>query len=1037
MNLPAFSVRKPVSTLMIFFGVIMVGLMCLSQTPIDLFPEMDIPSITVTTTYEGAAPVDMESKVAEVLERYLGTVPELKHITSTSREGECVISLTFEWGSDLDTRANDIRDAVGMAKRELPDEVDEPRVYKFNINTFPILVYGVSARESFPDLEDILKDEVTDPLGRLPGVAAASVRTPLVRQVNVDLDRERLAAYSLTPLDVARTIFRENTNIPGGSVKMGLTDYVVRVPGEFDNVTDMRQIVLASRNGSIVRLSDLGTVEYGFEEIQQYITVNGAPGAIFLVQKQSEANTVPVARAVKARLEELKKRLPPDIQIVNIMDQSEDIERTIRDLFRTLIEAAFLATLVVVVFLRRWRASFVVGLTIPFSLVLALIPIFVFGYTLNMISLFAMTIAVGRVVDDAIVILEVITRHRESGERPREGAVYGASEVAMAVIASTLTTVCVFFPVMFVKGITKILFGQFVVVVMATMLASLFSALTLTPMLSATLMRRERFGEAVAGRFFRFTESAFNRLADAYGRVLVWALGHRKTVVGVAVALFSASLLLVPLLGTEFMPEEDRAMVSGTLHFPVGTRVEETARAMQEVNKIIEEEIPEAERVALFTRCGTTPGGGMAFGEEGTQIGSFTVKLVPKTQRTRHVSQIGSSLRRRIDANRGLLRIQKYRIETGDPMSGLILGGEQPLTVNVFGDDVELTDRVAAQIKEIALATPGAVDVAVTREKGAPELWVNVDRDKASALGLNVGDVGDVVRASFYGRVASKYRIRGKEYDILVRLKESDRSLTADVAATPIRLPTGQLIRAENVSSATLELGPMEIQRKDRSRVVNITGSVYKRSLGEVVADVESKVKQIDIPRGVEIVMAGQTEQQRESFGWLIVALFVGMALVFMVMASQFESLLDPFVVMFSVPFAFTGSIWALFLGGCHVGVVVFIGLLFLVGIVVSNAIILVDYTNVLRARGLPLAEAVPLAGKTRLRPVLMTALATIFGLAPMAFAKGQSSEVWNPIGLTVLGGMLVSTLVTLVFVPTLYSIFETHVKRGNNHERG
>jgi len=546
-------------------------------------------------------------------------------------------------------------------------------------------------------------------------------------------------------------------------------------------------------------------------------------------------------------------------------------------------------------------------------------------------------------------------------------------------------------------------------------------------------MKRERFGEAAAGRFFQFTESAFNRLADAYGRVLTWALGHRKTVVTVAVVFFAASLFLVPLLGTEFMPEEDRAMVSGTIHFPVGTRVEETARAMRAIGRMIDEEIPAAERVAVFTRCGTTPGGGMSFGEEGSQIGSFTAKLVPKIERSRHVIEIGAALRRRIEQNRGLLRIEKYRVETGDVMSGLILGGEQPLTVNVLGDDIEVTDRVAAQIKQIALATPGTVDIAVTREKGSPELWVNVDRDKASALGLNVADVGDMVRASFYGREAGKYRVRGKEYDILVRLNEPDRSVTADVAATPIRLPSGQLIRAENVADASLERGPVEIQRKDRSRVVNVTGNVYKRSLGEVVAEIESKIEKMEIPRGVEVIMAGQTEEQRQSFAWLIVALIVGIVLVFMVMASQFESLLDPFVVMFSLPFAFTGSIWALFLGGFHINTVVFIGLLFLVGIVVSNAIVLVDYTNVLRARGLPLAEAVPLAGKTRLRPVLMTALATIFGLAPMAFGKGQASEVWNPIGLTVLGGMLVSTLVTLVFVPTLYSIFETHVRRGNN----
>jgi HAE1 family hydrophobic/amphiphilic exporter-1 len=1033
MNLPEFSVNKPVTILMAFFAAIMVGAVCLSQIPIDLLPEMDLPAISVIAIYEGAAPEDVETKVTEPLERFLSTVPELEHITSKSKEGMSLITLNFEWGTDLDTRANEVRDMVGMAKMRLPDEVEEPRVFKFDVSRFPIMVYGVIARETYPRLEDILEDEVADPLKRLPGVASASVLVPLHRQINVDIDRESLAAYGLTPQDVVRAIERENKDTPAGNVKMGLTDYLVRVPGEFEEVAPMRHIVLASRDGATIRLSDVGTVEDGFEEIQRYITINGGRAALLMVQKQSEANTVEVARTVRGRLEELKKRLPPDVQIVNVMDSSEDIERSINDLLQTLLIGGLLAMAVVLIFLRRWRAALVIGLTIPFSLILAVILVYFLDYTINMMTLFAMIIAVGMIVDNAIVILENITRHREEGEHPREGAVYGASEVAMAITASTLTTVCIFFPVLFVKGITRIIFTEFAVVVAVTLFASLFSAITLTPMLSSTLMGRKKFSGENRGRLFTLSERVFDSLSDGYGRLLDWALRHRKIVVVTAVFLFGGSLLLVPFLGSEFMPEEDRALVRGTVYLTVGTRVEETARVMGELDRIIEEEVAENERIAVFTRCGTSESGtSSVFGEEGSHIGTFGVKLVPKVERSRHVKEISAALRRRIDEARGLLRIQKYRLETGDPMSGLMLGGEQPLTVSIIGDDLAVTDQVAASIKQIALKTPGTVDIAISRVKGKPELWVNIDRDKASSLALNVSDIGDTVRASFYGREASKYRVHGDEYDIFVRLREPDRSDIRDVLATPVRLPSGHLLRVENVGQTAVERGPLEIERKDQGRIVNVTGNVDKRSLGEVVADIEAEIRKMDIPAGVEVRMAGQTEEQREAFFWLSLALGVGVVLVYMVMASQFESLLDPFVVMFSTPFAFTGAIWAIFLGGHHVSVVVFLGLLMLIGVVVNNAIVLVDYINILRARGLELFDAVRQAGKTRLRPVLMTALTTIVALIPMAFGRGQGSEIWNPLGLTVMGGLLVSTLVTLVLVPTIYSIFESRVKRRN-----
>ncbi len=1032
MNLPEISVKNPVTTFMLFLGVIMVGVLCLTLMAVDMFPEMDLPTITVMTMYEGASPEEVEEKVTKILERYVSTVSELKHINSKSREDISIITLTFEWDTDIDTRANEVRDAVGMAQNYLPDEVDEPRVMKMDISNFPILVYGVTAKESYSRLDDILDDLLVDPLKRLDGVGTAALITPLRRQVNVNLDRERLAGYGLTPQDVVRAIINENKDVSAGNIKMGLTDYLIRVPGEFQDVKPMEQIVLSARNGMVVKLSDVATVEDDFKEIQRYVKINGKSGAILLVQKQSGANTVQVARLVRERIPQLMKNLPADIQLVNVMDSSEDIERTIHDLSNTLLIGGILSMVVVLIFLRQWRGTLIIGLAMPFSLIAAIIPAYFLGHTINMMSLFGMIIGIGMVIDNSIVILENITRHRDDeGETPREGAVYGAAEVAMAITASTLTTVCIFFPILFVRGITKIFFSEFAVVVTILMFASLFSALTLTPMLSAVLFRKSRRPSGQR-KFFTKTEQMFKIIEIKYAGLLDWALGHRRTVIIAAAAAFAASLLLVPILGTEFMPKEDNSRVQVTIHTPVGTRVEETARVLDEISKIFNEIVPPEQKIATFMRCGVSEEGtsGM-FGDEGSHIGIFGVKLVKKDQRERSVDEIAAQIRARLDKVRGLLRLEKYSIDTGDPMSNLIGGNERPLTINIIGNDMELTDKIAAQIKEIAQNTQGTVDISISREQGRPELWVNVDREKASAMGMNVSDIGDTVRASFYGREASKYRIHGDEYDIFVRLSEEYRSDTRDVKATPVELPNGELVRVDNVASMAMEYGPVQIERKDQGRIVNVIGDVYGRSLGEVVSELQSKIEKLKIPPEVQIYFAGQAEEQRESFFWLILALLVGSTLVYMVMASQFESLLDPFVVMFSLPFAITGAILALFIGGFHINIIVFLGLLMLIGIVVNNAIVLVDYINILRERGLPLGQAVRQAGQTRLRPVLMTALTTIVALMPMAFARGQGSEIWNPLGLTVMGGLMLSTLVTLILVPTMYSVFEMRFKKN------
>ncbi len=1028
MRLSKTSVNKPVTTLMIFLGVIMVGLFCIRQMPIDLYPEMDIPAVTVITAYEGAGPEEIEEKVTQVLEERLATVEDLKHIYSSSREGLSTIRMMFDWGTNLESRANDVRDAIDLAQRDIPDEADRSWIFKLDVNQFPIMVFGVRARESYEQLEEMLEDEVADGLETIPGVGSVRIIVPLQRQVNIDLDRERMASYHLTPQDVARAVIGENQEVSAGSIKMGETDYLPRVPAQYRTVEPMNEIVVRTREGTIVRLKDLGKATDGFKDISLDVKINGEPGGIILVQKQSDANTVEVARRVRATLPRLMERLPEDVSLINVMDSSEDIERMVRDLFQTLVIGGALAMLVVLVFLRQWRGTVVIGLAIPFSLIAAGIVMYFLDYSINMITLFALIVAIGMVVDNAVVVLENIARHREDGEGPFQGAVFGAGEVGMAVVASTLTTLCIFFPLFFIQGIARILFTPFAVVAAAIMLASLFTALTMTPMLSSRLLARAYGSGPAPGRFFRTTEKWFDGLADAYSNLLGWCLGHRKLVL-IGVTLFSLlSLLWIPRIGSEFMPKQDRAMISGTLELPIGTRVERTAEVAEEFIRIIAEEIPPGDAVSSFVRAGVTDRG--FGGDEGSHIAAFGFKLVPQDDRGYHVTEVADRIRKRIGKIASVRDIETFRIDLQDPMSSMMTGGEMPLSVNILSKDLDAADGFADRVRAVMAEIPGTVDIAKSLKKGAPEVWVDVDRQKAAALGINVSDVAGTVRAAIYGYPAGKFRPAGDEYDIMVRFREEDRDDLDALRHVPVRLPSGELIRTGDVAEISRKFGPLEIQRKDQQRVVRVEGDVSGRSLGEVTSEVERTIAGIGIPEGVTVDLGGQTEDMREAFLWLTVSLVIGIILVYMVMASQFESLLDPFVVMFSVPVAFVGVLWSLGLGGHTLNIVVFLGMLLLIGIVVNNAIVLVDYINILRARGKKMEEAVREAGRTRLRPVLMTAITTIVALLPMAFRGGQGAETWNPLGLTILGGLLVSTLVTLVLVPTIYSVFESHIRR-------
>ncbi len=1041
MNLPAFGVRRPVTNLMIFTGIILLSLYALTRLGVDMMPEIEPPAISVIATYPGASPEDVESKVTEPLENQLATTPGLEKITSRSVEGTAVITLKFIWGINLDEASNDIRDRIEMAKRylpDIPDEMENPFIFKFNTAMIPIIFVGITAERSYAELYDMIDKRVGDALRQIPGVGTVQLHGGLKRQINIWIDKNRLESSGFSILDVCNVLSRENITQPVGNLKTGISDYLLRLPGEFASPDEINSVILGQRQGKLVYLKDVARVEDGFQERTTIVRVNGNNGLQMTIQKQIGANTVEVSKRVKKRLAELQNILPGDVKLLVVMDTSQDILDALASLKSTVWTGAALVILVTWFFLRHFRSSLIIALTIPFSLLIAFVYLFLTGKTINIISLSSLTIAIGMVVDNAIVITDNINRHIEKGERPREASIFGASEMFLAVGASTLTTIVVFMPLLFVSGVVGIMFGELAVIVCVTLLASLFTATTFTPMLCAQWLRPKPRAGIISGasgtalffrRFYDVSETWFTACERAYSRALAWSLAHRKTIIFGFTLVFMASLFLTRLVGTDFIPEEDSGDLSVTAHLPIGTRVEETDRVAAVMENIFNEEIPEK----LFTRVrsGATSGMGAIFGgQAGTHIISGGIKLFPKSERTRSVRAIGQKVRQRIRAIPGVL---KTDITTGNPLGRVITGtGGKNIQIEVIGNSFTDTDKVAEKIKTIMEGIRGAVDVSISRELRRPELRILVDREKASALGLDMNTLSQSIRAFMEGKTASKYRERGETYDIFVRLEESFRSRQEDIETLmPVALYSGKALHLGNLARIEETIGPMEIERQNRERVVRVECNTHQRSMGEVIADLRAAIAGITLPADIAVVIGGQAEEQGKAFKDLTLLLLLGITLVYMVMAAQFESLLDPFIVMFAVPFTFTGVILAFVLTGTTLNVITFLGIVMLTGIVVNNAIVLISYINILRARGLNMLEAVTTGGSYRLRPVLMTTLTTLMGLLPLALSRGEGSEIWQPLGITMIGGLTVSTFITMLFVPTLYAVFESRLKRS------
>ncbi len=1031
MTLPEFGVKRPTANLMIFSAIIIIAFYSLTRLGVDMMPEIEPPAITVISSYPGASPDDVEIKVTEPLENQLATTPGLEKITSRSFDGTSLITLKFKWGTNLDEASNDIRDRIELTKRflpNIPDEMDNPFIFKFNTANIPIIYMGITADQSYPELYDIIDKRVADPLMQLPGVGTVQLIGGLERQINVWIDRERLEGYGFSILDIQNTLKQENITQPLGSIKSGLTDYLLRLPGEFAEPEEMNLVILGKRDNKFVYLKDVARVEDSFKEITTIIRINGHRALMLMVQKQTGTNTVEVAERVKKRLKNIERTLPSDIKIHTIFDTSKDITNALDSLKLSLWLGIILVILVVWFFLRQFFGSLIIALTIPFSLLIAFIYLFIGGKTINIMSLSSLAIACGMVVDNAIVVVDNVYRHLERGQRPREAALFGTQEMFLAISASTLTTIVVFLPMLFVTGVVGIIFGQLAMIVTVTLLASLFTAGTFTPMLCARWLRLRKF--------YDISERWFKPWEDAYAKALGWSLNHKKIIILGFSAVFILSLFSMRFIGNEFIPEEDSGDIRITVELPVGTRVEETDKAAKRIEGIFEKSAPEAKTV--FVRSGeTTRGLGRVFGGgSGTHIVTSGAKLVPKGRRKRSVAEVGQAIRKEIRNIPGVLKVD---VSTGNPIGRLITGGGgKAIQLEIIGHSFEDTNAFAEKMKAVMEKIPGVADASISRDISLPELKIEVDREKATSLGLTMNTIASSVKTFIEGSTATKYREKGETYDIYVRLEESSRTKIEDIESLSIVSPlTGKQIKLVNFAKVYEIKGPIRIERMNRERVVRVECNVYRRSAGKVIEDIKKELKKMTLPSDVMINFGGEAEEQSKAFRDLTLLLILGIILVYMVMAAQFESLIDPFIIMFSVPFTFTGVLLGFLITGTTLSVITFLGMVMLMGIVVNNAIVLISYISILRQRAHSMIEAVTLGGKDRLRPVLMTTITTIAGLLPMALSHGEGSETWQPLGITMISGLTLSTLITMIFVPTLYALVEGRIKKSKSSLRG
>ncbi len=1020
MSLYSSAVKKPVTTILVFVAVVIIGLFSLLKLPIDLYPDIDTNTIMVMTTYSGASSQDIEQNVTRPLENTLNSVEHLKHITSNSKENISIITLEFEYGYDIDVLTNSVRDKLDMVSSMLPDDAETPIIFKFSTDMIPIVLLSAQANESLPGLYKILDENVANTLARVDGVGTVSISGAPKREIHIYLDPARLEAYNLTAESVIQLVAAENKNVPGGTFDMGSDTYSLRVQGEFKDPTEMRDLVVGSKDGAVVRLSDVARIDDSVEERAQETYNNGQRGAMIIVQKQSGANSVEISNKIKKILPDIQKKLPSDVKLDYIVDTSDNIRNTIASLVETVEYALLFVVIVVFFFLGRWRATVIIALTIPISLIASFIYLLATGNTLNIVSLSALSISIGMVVDDAIVVLENVTTHIERGSDPKQAAVHGTNEVAISVIASTLTLIAVFFPLTLVTGMTGVLFRQLGWMVSIMMVISTAAALSLTPMLCSQLLRLQPVKGKLFTKLYGPIERFLDKLDDGFYHLLGLVVKHRWITTVGALLIFFGSMQLTKFIGSEFFPTSDNSRLGITLELPVGSRVEIAKDLTERIYKDWTKKYPEIDKFNYTVGQASTDNTWASMQSNGSHIISMNITLKPIKERTKSLTEVAALMREDL---KKYPELDKYQVNVGGSRGGS-MSGQSTIDYEIYGYDFEKTDSVAQRLKRILSSVKGTADIRISRDNYQPEYQVDFDRQKLAIYGLNLTTAANALRNRINGSTASYFREDGDEYDIKVMYDPDHRQSIEDIENILLFNAQGKGVRLKEVGTVVERFNPPTIERKDRERIITVSTVVQDRPMSDIIADAQPLIDKMEVPSGVSINLSGSYEDQQDSFRDLAMLAVLIIILVYIVMASQFESFTYPGIIMTSIMFAFSGVVLILWITGTNLNVMSMIGGIMLIGIVVKNGIVLIDYITLNRERGMSITKSVLHAGKSRMRPVLMTSLTTILGMVPMAVGTGEGAEMWRPMGVAVIGGLTFSTILTLLFVPTLYTIF-------------
>ncbi len=1023
MSFPRIAIQRPVTMFMISAVVVLLGAIALLRLPVDLLPDVTYPSLTVRVAYEGVGPLEIEELIVRPLEQTLAAVPGLEQINGTASEGSGTVRLSFAWGTDLNEAADEVRTRVDRVRGRLPEEADAPTIFKFDANSSPIVELGVEGDYDRVTLREMAETDLVPRLERVEGVAAVTVDGGLRRQVRVELSKEKITALDLPVDRVVAAIRTENQNVPLGEIDEGDTTYLLRSQGQFESIDALRNLVVFTRSNIPIYLRDIAEVRDSTEDSRSFLRINGKPGVRMRVTKQSGKNTVAIAAAVREEMARINESVP-GLHLTVLQDQSSYIEGSIAAVREAALFGAVLVVVVLFLFLRNVRSTIIICTSIPISIIGTFALLYFSGFTLNTMTFGGLALGVGMIVDASIVVLENTFRHMEMGKPRMQAAIEGSEEVWSAILASTLTHIAVFVPLLFLTGVSSVLFTQLSIVVIFSLSMALFVAVTIVPVLCSRLLRlpppvSERRG--LSGLVFTASERGLSALDDGYRRVLHTGLHHRPTIVASAAALTALAFVILPQIPSELLPQTDEGEVRVTARMPPGSRIERTDSVSLRLEEALRASVPEMETLVASSSAG-------GFMTQSGASANIQVKLVPRTERDRTSDQIAQDLRSVLVGIPGVAITT--RASGGNmQMSRMLSGGtgESRLAVEIRGYDLDGAKLTAERVLVVMRETPGVANPQITRDEGRPELAIRVDRPKAAMLGLSVSGVANTIRTNIGGTQAAFFREHGKEYPIVVRLREEDRERVQSIDDILISSPSGQVLPAKNLLAVDTATGPTSIERKNQERIFRVSAELEAGvALSDAIDNIKARLDQVLVPEGFSVGFGAEAEEQARAFNQLQLLLVLAVLLVYAVMASQYESLRDPFVIMFSVPGAAIGVVGALWLTSTAFSLQAYIGVIMLAGIVVSNAILLVDYTNILRRdHGLALRDAVEQAGRTRLRPILMTTMTTILGLVPMALGIGEGAELQAPLARVVIGGLAASTLVTLLLVPAVYTVFE------------